>query len=73
MRNRTVQAILVAAGVLSGCGGGADDEDTRVRGDTLTVYMSVPANGVSAAGGKAATVGAARALTRRAAAPPAGA
>ena len=62
MRNRTVQAILLAAGVLSGCGGGADDEDTRVRGDTLTVYMSVPANGVSAAGGKAATAGAARAL-----------
>ncbi len=62
MRHRTVQAILLAAGVLSGCGGGADDEDTRVRGDTLTVYMSVPAHGVSAAGGEAATAGAERAL-----------
>lgn len=62
MRHRTVQAILLAAGVLSGCGGGADQEDTRVRGDRLTVYMSVPANGVSGAGGDAAGAGALQAL-----------
>ena len=57
-----VQVILLAAAVLSGCGDGADDEDTRVRGDTLTVYMSVPAHGASAAGGEAAIAGAELAL-----------
>lgn len=47
----------------AGCGGGADPEDSRVRGDTLTVYLSAPQHGLSASGGAAAAAGARRALT----------
>jgi branched-chain amino acid transport system substrate-binding protein len=47
--------------ILSGCSG-SDDEDTRVRGDTLVVYASAPGHGVSSAAGDAALAGARRAL-----------
>jgi ABC-type branched-subunit amino acid transport system substrate-binding protein len=63
VRYRAIQAALLAVAVLAGCGAGPEAERTRVRGDTLTVYMSVPVNGVSAAGGEAATAGAELALT----------
>lgn len=48
--------------MLAGCGSGSADENTRVRGDTLTIYMSAPAHGLSAVGGEAAVAGARRAL-----------
>ena len=54
---------MLAAVLLAGCGSGPGDEDTRVRGDTLTIYMSAPAHGLSAEGGEAAQAGARRALS----------
>ena len=45
-----------------GCGGGGD-ENTRIRGGTLTVYVSAPVHGISAEAGAAALAGARRALT----------
>jgi len=52
----------VAVALVAGCGGG-DDDDTRVRGDTLTVYAGAPAHGTWAAAGDAALDGARRALS----------
>ena len=54
---------MAAVALMAGCGSDAGDEDTRVRGDTLTIYMSAPAHGASAEGGEAATAGARRALS----------
>jgi ABC-type branched-subunit amino acid transport system substrate-binding protein len=50
--------LAVAATALASCGG--DDEsrdDSRVRGDTLTIYASLPAHGLEAAAGDAAAAG----------------
>jgi ABC-type branched-subunit amino acid transport system substrate-binding protein len=52
--------VIVAASVTA-CGDD-DPESTRVRGDTLTVYASVPEHGAEARAGRAATVGMRRAL-----------
>jgi branched-chain amino acid transport system substrate-binding protein len=57
---RLLGIALAAALGLTACGG--EDKDPTVSGPTLTVYMSVPGNGVSAAGGRAAVAGARRAL-----------
>lgn len=51
----------MAIALVAGCGGG-DDDDTRVRGDTLTVYAGAPEHGTWAAAGDAALTGARRAL-----------
>lgn len=50
------------AALAAGCGVG-EEESTRVSGDTLTVYASSPAHGISAAAGSAALAGARRALS----------
>jgi branched-chain amino acid transport system substrate-binding protein len=51
---------------LGGCGGGdGDDEPHRIRGDTATVYSSVPTSGVSAVTARAVLAGARRALAER--------
>lgn len=61
MRRALPLLLAVLAGLLVACG---DDkpESTRVRGDTLTVYASLPAHGVEAPAGRAAEVGMRRAL-----------
>jgi branched-chain amino acid transport system substrate-binding protein len=53
-------ALLAAS--LAACGDGDAPESTRVRGDTLTVYASLPANGGEARAGRAAAAGMRRAL-----------
>ena len=52
---------MLAAAALAGCGEDGD-ANPRVSGDTLTVYVSSPAHGTSAAEGAAALAGARRAL-----------
>ncbi len=52
-----VLILLCLAGVACG-----EERDTRVRGDVLSVYVSVPRHGVSANGGRAVLAGARRAL-----------
>ncbi|HEX2161767.1 MAG TPA: hypothetical protein VHF88_08095 [Thermoleophilaceae bacterium] len=55
--------MAVLAAPLAACGGGGDDEDsTRVRGDTLTIYASLPSHGLDAPAGDDAAVGMRRAL-----------
>ena len=48
--------------LLAGCLGDASDEPRRVRGDSATVYVSVPRNGVAAPAGSAVAAGARLAL-----------
>jgi branched-chain amino acid transport system substrate-binding protein len=48
-------AILVAAAGLSGCRG--DSEESRIPGDTLTIYSSLPGHGVSAPAARAVAAG----------------
>lgn len=55
-------ALIVA--LAAGCGAGDESASTRVDGDTLTVYSSVPRHGVSAAAGDAVFAGQRRALER---------
>jgi ABC-type branched-subunit amino acid transport system substrate-binding protein len=60
---RAALLTLAAAAVLAGCGGDDDPRDsTRVKGDTLTVYASLPAHGESADAGRAAELGVRRAV-----------
>jgi branched-chain amino acid transport system substrate-binding protein len=60
---RALPILLAAlAATLAACGDGDRDESTRVRGDTLTIYASLPAHGVSARAGAAAEAGMRRAL-----------
>jgi branched-chain amino acid transport system substrate-binding protein len=54
--------VCICALVLAGCLGDGDDEPTRIRGDTATVYSSAPRHGVSAAAASAVLTGARRAL-----------
>ena len=55
--------VLAALAALSGCGGGAKDTpDGRIRGNTLTIYASVPLRGLSRVSGTAAVSGARLAL-----------
>lgn len=61
MRRAVPLLLAVLAASLVACG---DDkpESTRVHGDTLTVYASLPAHGAEARAGRAAEVGMRRAL-----------
>jgi ABC-type branched-subunit amino acid transport system substrate-binding protein len=56
---RRALPILLAAMALPSfaCGGGGEDSPRVVRGDTLTVYASLPAHGPEAAAGDAAALG----------------
>jgi branched-chain amino acid transport system substrate-binding protein len=54
--------LAVVAAALSACGDDDRGESTRVRGDTLTIYASLPAHGVSAVAGAAAEAGMRKAL-----------
>ena len=60
--SRAPASVLVLAASLAGCGGGAQTDTGRVRGDTLTVYTSGPRHGLSAAAGEAVFAGQRRAL-----------
>jgi ABC-type branched-subunit amino acid transport system substrate-binding protein len=53
--------LAIVAASVTACGDD-DPESTRVRGDTLTVYASVPEYGAEARAGRAATVGMRQAL-----------
>jgi branched-chain amino acid transport system substrate-binding protein len=48
--------------LLAGCLGDASNEPRRVRGDSATVYVSIPRNGVAAPAGSAVAAGARLAL-----------
>jgi branched-chain amino acid transport system substrate-binding protein len=56
-------ATLAAVAVLPGCGS-KDAPATRVRGDTLTIYVSAPLSGASKVSGAAVVSGARLALAR---------
>jgi len=59
-------ALLCAAfSVLSGCGNGSSDEPHVIKGDTATVYSSLPQHGVSAATAADVLEGERRALAER--------
>jgi branched-chain amino acid transport system substrate-binding protein len=55
--------LAVLSASLGACGDDGGGKSTRVRGDTLTVYASLPAHGVGARAGAAAEAGMRRALT----------
>lgn len=61
MRRATLLALAALATVAAGCGADAD-ESTRVKGDTLTIYASLPAHGPDAPAGADAAFGMRRAL-----------
>src|SRR2546430_1276270 len=52
---RATALALVALVLLAGCGSG--DKDERARGSTLTIYTSLPLNGVSARDAEAVAAG----------------
>jgi ABC-type branched-subunit amino acid transport system substrate-binding protein len=54
--------LAVLAAAPSACGDDDRDESTRVRGDMLPIYASLPAHGVSARAGAAAEAGMRKAL-----------
>jgi branched-chain amino acid transport system substrate-binding protein len=63
---RAVSAACACALILTGClGGGGDDEPHVIKGDTATVYSSVPRHGVSASTAKLVLDGERRALLER--------
>jgi branched-chain amino acid transport system substrate-binding protein len=60
---RAAPILLVAlTAVFSACGDDDRDQSTRVRGDTLTIYASLPEHGLSARAGAVAEAGMRRAL-----------
>jgi branched-chain amino acid transport system substrate-binding protein len=62
---RAVPILLAAlAASLAACGGDDAKESTRVRGDTLTVYASLPTDGLDARAGAAAERGMRAALAQ---------
>lgn len=61
MRRALPLLLAVLAASLAACGD-EKPESTRVRGDTLTVYASLPAHGAEARAGQAAEIGMRRAL-----------
>ena len=62
MRRALPILLLVLAAAIAACGDDEGGESTRVRGDTLTVYVSLPAHGIGARAGAAAEAGMRRAL-----------
>jgi branched-chain amino acid transport system substrate-binding protein len=58
---RAASIVALSVVALAGCGDGVD-EPSRVHGDTLTVYASLPAHGTEAAAGAAVAAGMRRAL-----------
>src|SRR5918997_2153548 len=52
----TTIALALLALVMSGCLGG-QERSTRIQGDTVTVYSSLPRHGVSAAAARATAAG----------------
>lgn len=61
MRRALPLLLAVLAASIAACGD-AKPESTRVRGDTLTVYASLPAHGAEARAGRAAELGMRRVL-----------
>lgn len=62
---RLTFAALAALAILSSCGARSKDSPvTRIRGKTLTIYVSVPLRGVSSGSGAAVIDGAQLALTQ---------
>ena len=61
MRRALPLLLATVVASVAACGDG-DPESTRVRGDTLTVYASVPEHGAEARAGRAAVDGMRRAL-----------
>jgi branched-chain amino acid transport system substrate-binding protein len=59
---RVLAAALAAGAALSGCGGAAQRADNKIRGRTLTIWVSAPLFGRSAVSGEAVIRGAALAL-----------
>ncbi len=59
---RGLLAALLAGGALSGCASDQEQAGNRVRGTTLTIWVSVPLDGPSAVSGEAVVRGAALAL-----------
>lgn len=59
---RAALLTLAASAAIAGCGGDDAPETTRVAGDTLTVYASLPAHGETAAAGAEAEAGMRKAL-----------
>jgi branched-chain amino acid transport system substrate-binding protein len=62
VRRATLLALAALTTVVGGCGADAD-EPTRVEGDTLTIYASLPAHGVDAPAGADAAFGMRQALS----------
>ena len=56
MRRALPILLAVLAATLTACGD-EPEQSTRIRGDTLTVYASLPAHGLDAAAGAAAARG----------------
>src|SRR5918999_5630825 len=52
----TTAALVLVALALSGCLGG-EERSTRIQGDTVTLYSSLPRHGVSAAAARATAAG----------------
>lgn len=59
---RLALATLAALAVLTGCGATKDAPGARIRGKTLTIYVSVPLQGASSVSGQAVINGARLAL-----------
>jgi branched-chain amino acid transport system substrate-binding protein len=61
----TAAAAIAAALILAGCAGSPDEGGGRIASPTLTLYVSVPLDGLSAGYGQAVVNGAQMALDRR--------
>ncbi len=59
---RLLAAATIVAAALSGCGSGAQRAGNKIRGRTLTIWVSVPLDGAAAVSGEAVVRGAALAL-----------
>lgn len=62
MRRAILFLSLVSLLLVPGCGDDGSDEPSRIAGNTLTIYASLPAHGPTAAAGDAAEIGMRRAL-----------
>ena len=59
---RVLAVALATAGALGGCGSSAQRSNNRIRGNTLTIWVSAPLDGPAAVSGEAVVRGAALAL-----------